>query len=67
MTSAFFFTGNQQLLYISINTDIDCVLTQFLIIFNFLASLKVVLISMFAILMMTAKSATLGLPKIKVL
>ena len=54
-------------MYISINTDIDCVLTQFLILFNFLASLKVVLISMFAILMMTAKSATLGLLKIKVL
>ena len=40
--------------------------TQFLILLNFIESLKIVLINMVTILMMSAKMATLGLLKIKV-
>ena len=46
------------------NTDIDCIASNS---FNFFESLKVVLINMVAILMMSLKSLTLDLLKIKVI
>ena len=49
------------------NTDKNCILMLKFYFFNiFFESLKVVLITMLAILMMSAKLATLGLIKIKV-
>ena len=48
------------------NTNIDCILTEFLILLTLFNSLKVVLINMVATLTMPAKLATLGLLKIKV-
>ena len=47
------------------NTDIDCILIHSYNYLNFLESLKVALINMVAILMMSAKFATLGLFKVK--
>ena len=46
---------------VSRNTDIDCILKQFLTLSTVFESLKIVLINMVTILMMSAKIATLGL------
>ena len=51
---------------ISRNTDIDCILIHNFYYLDFFESLKFVLKNMAAILMMSAKLATLGLPKTKV-
>ena len=49
---------------VSRNTDIDCILKQFLTLSTVFESLKIVLINMVTILMMSAKIATLGLLEI---
>ena len=61
-----FFTRNQQLLLYQ-KADIDCILTRNSFLLTLFESLKVVLINMVAILIMSAKLATLGLLKIKLL
>ena len=49
------------------NTDIDCILKHVLsILLTLFETLKIVLIKMAIILMMSAKLATLGLPKLKI-
>ena len=49
---------------VSRNTDIDCILKQFLTLSTVFESLKIVLINMVTILMMSTKIATLGLLEI---
>ena len=49
---------------VSRNTDIDCILKQFLTLSTVFEPLKIVLINMVTILMMSAKIATLGLLEI---
>ena len=59
---SFFFNDNQQLLLpqeIQIKMHLN---PQFSILLTFFKSLKIVLINMVAILMISAKLATLGLP-----
>ena len=51
---------------VSNNKDINCILIKFLILLTIFESLKVVLINIVAILMMSAKLATLGLLKLKI-
>ena len=56
----------QLYLVISRNTDIDCILIQFLILLTFREFLKIFLINLVIILMMSAKMATPGLLKIAI-
>ena len=65
LTSAFCHQ-NSATFVISENVDIDCTFIHNLWLFNFFESLKVVLIITVAILMISAKLATLNLLKIKV-
>ena len=65
LTSEFFHLKPAATFVISRNTAIDCILIHNFYFSNFFQSLKVVLIIIVAILMMSAKLATLGLLKIK--
>ena len=56
----------QLYLVISRNTDIDCILIQFLILLTFREFLKIFLINLVINLMMSAKMATPGLLKIAI-
>ena len=56
----------QLYLVISRNTDIDCILIQFLILLTFREFLKIFLINLVINLMMSAKMATPGLLKLTV-
>ena len=65
MTSAFFHRKSATFV-ISINRNLDCVLTHNPKLLTIYESLEVVLIDMDGILMISAKSVTLALLKIKI-